>query len=164
MDPKYGTIIMTMPNSTSLNTAVIYGSARRGRQGIKAARFVVRKLEQRGQLVTLVDSQEHLLPLLDLMYKEYEAGKAPAAMEAIGDILKAADGFVIVPADIAILVGLVPRHLNVPQNEARECLRFRGSPLTILVPALTGDGLKNHTDYAYRLGDEVELTFSIFDS
>ena len=36
--------------------------------------------------------------------------------------------------------------------------------LTILVPALTGDGLKNHTDYAYRLGDEVELTFSIFDS
>ena len=30
MDPKYGTIIMTMPNSTSLNTAVIYGSARWG--------------------------------------------------------------------------------------------------------------------------------------
>ena len=89
---------MTMPNSTSLHTAVIYGSARQGRQGIKAARFIVRKLEQRGQLVTLVDSQEHLLPLLDLMYKEYKAGKAPAAMEAIGDILKAADGFVIVSA------------------------------------------------------------------
>jgi len=99
MDPKYCAIIMTMPNSTSLNIAVIYGSARQGRQGIKAARFIVRKLEQRGQLVTLVDSQEHLLPLLDLMYKEYKAGKAPAAMEAIGDILKAADGFVIVSAE-----------------------------------------------------------------
>ncbi len=35
---------------------------------------------------------------------------------------------------------------------------------TILVPALTGDNLKNHADYAYWLGDEVELTFSIFDS
>jgi NAD(P)H-dependent FMN reductase len=90
---------MTMPNASKLNTAVIYGSARRGRQGIKAARFVVRKLEQRGHVVTLVDSQEHLLPLLDLMYKEYEAGKAPEAMEAIGDILKAADGFVIVSAE-----------------------------------------------------------------
>ncbi len=88
-----------MPNPTSLNTAVIYGSARRGRQGIKAARFVVRKLEQRGHVVTLVDSQEHRLPLLDLMFKEYEAGKAPAAMEAIGEILEAADGFVIVSAE-----------------------------------------------------------------
>ena len=39
------------------------------------------------------------MPLLDLMYKEYEAGTAPAAMEAIGDILKAADGFVIVSAE-----------------------------------------------------------------
>lgn len=88
-----------MSNSTSLNTAVIYGSARRGRQGIKAVRFIVRKLDQRGHVVTLVDSQEYRLPLLDLMFKEYEAGKAPAAMEAIGEILEAADGFVIVSAE-----------------------------------------------------------------
>ena len=31
---------MTMPNASKLNTAVIYGSAGRGRQGIKSARFV----------------------------------------------------------------------------------------------------------------------------
>ena len=30
----------------NLNTAVIYGSARRDRQGIKAARFIVRALDQ----------------------------------------------------------------------------------------------------------------------
>ena len=88
-----------MQDSLSLNTAVIYGSARRGRQGIKAARFVVRKLEERGHTVTLVDSLEHPLPLLDLMYKEYEAGKAPKAMEAVGKILNTADGFVIVSAE-----------------------------------------------------------------
>ncbi len=58
-----------MRDSLSLNTAVIYGSVRRGRQGIKAARFVVRKLEERGHAVTLVDSLEHQLTLLDLMYK-----------------------------------------------------------------------------------------------
>jgi NAD(P)H-dependent FMN reductase len=90
---------MTMPTPTSLNTAVIYGSARRDRQGIKVARFVVRKLEQRGHEVTLVDSQQLQLPLLDLMYKEYEAGKAPEAMARIAEILKAADGFVIVSAE-----------------------------------------------------------------
>ena len=88
-----------MYNSERLNTAVIYGSARRGRQGIKAARFVVRKLEERGHAVTLVDAQEYELPFLDLMYKEYEVGEAPAAMQAVGEILNAADGFVIVSAE-----------------------------------------------------------------
>jgi NAD(P)H-dependent FMN reductase len=82
-----------------LNTAVIYGSARRARQGIKAARFVARKLEERNHAVTLVDSLEHELPILDLMYKEYDAGKAPEAMETVGRILQAADGFVVVSAE-----------------------------------------------------------------
>ncbi len=88
-----------MRNSARLNTAVIYGSARRNRQGIKAARFVIQKLQERGHAVTLVDSQEHQLPFLDLMYKEYEAGKAPEAMKTVGEILKTADGFVVVSAE-----------------------------------------------------------------
>ena len=82
-----------------LNTAVIYGSARRARQGIKAARFIVRKLEERNHAVTLVDTLEYELPILDLMYKEYDAGRAPAARATVGQILAAADGFVIVSAE-----------------------------------------------------------------
>ena len=82
-----------------LNTAIIYGSARQARQGIKAARFVARMLEQRGHAVTLIDSEQYDLPLLDRMYKEYETGTAPAGMTAISDTLKAADGFVIVSAE-----------------------------------------------------------------
>ena len=88
-----------MPDSNKLNTAVIYGSARGDRQGIKAARFVARKLEERQQAVTLVDSQEYELPFLDLMYKEFAQGEAPAAMQTVGEILQAADGFVIVSAE-----------------------------------------------------------------
>ena len=38
-----------------LNIAVIYGSVRGARQGIKAARFVVGKLEERQHHATLVD-------------------------------------------------------------------------------------------------------------
>lgn len=90
---------MGSENTMGLNTAVIYGSARRVRQGIKAARFVVRKLQERNHTVTLVDSLEHELPILDLMHKEYDAGKAPEAMETVGQILKAADGFVVVSAE-----------------------------------------------------------------
>lgn len=82
-----------------LNIAVIYGSARRERQGIKAARFVIRKLEERSHTVTLVDTRDHELPLLDLMYKEYAAGQAPVAMQTVGDILQSADGFVIVSGE-----------------------------------------------------------------
>ncbi|MDH3647782.1 MAG: NAD(P)H-dependent oxidoreductase [Gammaproteobacteria bacterium] len=88
-----------MPNTKTLNTAVIYGSAREARQGIKAARFVTRKLEQRGHSVILVDTQEYQLPFLDRMYKEYEKGTAPSSMDTVGEILNAADGFVIVSAE-----------------------------------------------------------------
>jgi NAD(P)H-dependent FMN reductase len=44
-------------------------------------------------------ASKHELPLLDLMYKEYEKGTAPKAMEAVGKILNTADGFVIVSAE-----------------------------------------------------------------
>jgi NAD(P)H-dependent FMN reductase len=84
----------------SLRTAVIYGSVRgERRQGIKAARFIVNNLEARGHEITLVDPLNYKLPLLDLMYKEYEKGQAPDAMEEVGQILKNADGFIIVSAE-----------------------------------------------------------------
>ncbi|MCH9026850.1 MAG: NAD(P)H-dependent oxidoreductase [Proteobacteria bacterium] len=88
-----------MAESNRLNTAVIYGSVRRGRQGIKAARFVVNKLKERDHIVTLIDPREHQLPFLDLMHKEYESGKAPEAMEKVSQILEKADGYIIVSAE-----------------------------------------------------------------
>lgn len=83
----------------ALNIAVIYGSVRSERQGIKAARFLVKKLEERGHKVTLVDPLEYRLPLLDKMHKEYEKGKAPESMEKVAEILRNADGFVIVSGE-----------------------------------------------------------------
>jgi NAD(P)H-dependent FMN reductase len=82
-----------------LKVAVIYGSTRQSRQGIKAARFVVRKLEQREHTVSLVDPDRYRLPFLDRMYKEFESGEAPEAMETIHQILEDADAFVIVSAE-----------------------------------------------------------------
>ena len=83
----------------SLNIAVVYGSVRRDRQGIKAARFIVRKLEERGHTVALVDAKEYPLPILDLRYKEYEAGSAPAPMQKIHEMLEAANAFIIVSGE-----------------------------------------------------------------
>lgn len=83
----------------SLNTAVIYGSVRRDRQGIKAARFLVNKLEARGHDVALVDAKEFPLPILDLRYSEYDAGTAPEPMQKIHEMLDAADGFMVVSGE-----------------------------------------------------------------
>lgn len=82
-----------------LSTAVLYGSARQSRQGIRAARYVVRKLQERGQTVTLVDTMDSELPMLDRMYKEFAQGEAPATMEAIAGTLRDADGFVVVSGE-----------------------------------------------------------------
>ena len=82
-----------------LDIAVIYGSVRPHRQGIRAARFVVRKFSERGHNVTLIDPLEHDLPMLGYMRKEYEKGKAPEAIERLGRVLEASDSFVIVTGE-----------------------------------------------------------------
>ena len=83
----------------TLKIAVIYGSVRAQRQGIKAARFIVKKLKDRNHEVTLIDPLEHKLPLLDKRYSDYEKGKAPEAMEKVAEIMNNADGFVIVSGE-----------------------------------------------------------------
>lgn len=82
-----------------LRTVVLYASARRERAGINAARFIEHELGRRGHEVELIDCAICGLPMLDLMYKEYEPDDAPPAMRAIGESLEAADGFVIVTAE-----------------------------------------------------------------
>jgi NAD(P)H-dependent FMN reductase len=78
----------------SLKIAVVYGSVRRNRKGIRAARFVCGQCEKRGHDATLIDPLEYELPMLDLMYKEYDDGQAPEAMNRIAEIYRNADAFV----------------------------------------------------------------------
>jgi NAD(P)H-dependent FMN reductase len=75
---------------------VFYGSYRSDRMGIRMAKFVCSQLARRGNDVELVDAKEVGLPMLDRMYKEYEIGTAPAAMEALAQKIKAADAFVFI--------------------------------------------------------------------
>ncbi len=78
---------------------VIYGSVRRDRQGIRAARYVMRRLEACGAEAVLVDPLEKPLPLLDRMYKEYPHGQAPPVMEELAQLFRRADGFAIVSGE-----------------------------------------------------------------
>jgi len=82
-----------------LKVAVIYGSVRSNRQGIKAAKYLNRKLKDRGYYVDFIDPLVYQLPFLDKMYKEYEPGQAPENIQKLADIFSAADGFLIVSGE-----------------------------------------------------------------
>jgi NAD(P)H-dependent FMN reductase len=83
----------------ALDILVFYGSVRTGRQGIKAARYIVRRCRERGHQVTLIDPMEERLPLLDRMYKEYAKGQAPEGLERLAGQIRAADAFIVVSGE-----------------------------------------------------------------
>ena len=72
---------------------------RRDRMGIRAARFAEHFFRDRGHDITLIDAQEYNFGLLDRMYKEYEPGTAPARMEQLAEMIRTADGFLVVSGE-----------------------------------------------------------------
>ena len=78
---------------------VLYGSYRSDRMGIRLANFIVSRLRSRGAGVELIDAKAFGLPMLDRMYKEFEPGTAPPAMEALATKIKTADAFVFVTGE-----------------------------------------------------------------
>lgn len=74
--------------------ALIVGSVRRDRQGIKVARWMEQKLQNRGHEVFFVDPMELDLPLLDRMYKEMS--DPPAKLKELREKIKSADGYLAV--------------------------------------------------------------------
>lgn len=75
----------------------MYGSMRENRQGIKAARFIVKQLEKRNHTVTFLDAKELELPILEKMHKSYD--KAPQKLENIHNTLEKAEAFVVVSGE-----------------------------------------------------------------
>lgn len=78
---------------------VFYGSYRADRQGIRLARYLVRKLSELGNEAELIDAKAINLPMLDRMYKEYPDGEAPAELEKLAEKIRSADAFVFVTGE-----------------------------------------------------------------
>lgn len=83
----------------ALKVPVLFGSVRTERQGIKAARFVVNELKKYDCDPVLVDAKEYDLPMLDKMYKEYDAGSVPPKLQELAELYRSADGFAIVTGE-----------------------------------------------------------------
>jgi NAD(P)H-dependent FMN reductase len=77
-----------------LKTALIVGSVRRDRQGIKVARWIAKKLKERSHEVFFIDPLELDLPLLDRMYKEMENPSEKMVM--LRNNINTAEGYIAV--------------------------------------------------------------------
>ena len=72
--------------------AVIVGSVRRDRQGIKVARWIEKKLQGRNHIVYFIDPVKLELPLLDRMYKEMS--DPPEKIKDLRNMISDAEGYV----------------------------------------------------------------------
>ncbi len=124
-----------------LHIAVIFGSVRPQRLGIRLARFVTDEFRRRGQQATLIDPLEHRLPLLEKRYRDYPNGEAPPALEAVHRILDAADAFVAVsaeyngsvpPALVNILDHYLPEFARKPSGVCTYSSGPLGGPLVAI--------------------------------
>ncbi|USI72848.1 NADPH-dependent FMN reductase [Sphingomonas morindae] len=78
---------------------ILYGSYRSERAGIRLAEYLVRRFRERGVDAELIDAKCVRLPMLDRMYKEYEPGTAPPAMEELAGKIVGSDAFLFVAGE-----------------------------------------------------------------
>jgi NAD(P)H-dependent FMN reductase len=83
----------------ALHIAILYGSVREARAGIRLVYFLDRVLRERGHTTSIIDAKECQLPLLDRMYKEYKPGAAPPELERLASIYRRTDAFAIVSGE-----------------------------------------------------------------
>jgi NAD(P)H-dependent FMN reductase len=123
----------------ALNFLVLYGSVRSDRQGIRFARFLEKQLAERGHEATLVDPCDLDLPLLDKMYKEYPKGEAPQAMQTLAELIRPADGFLVVSGEYNH--GIPPALKNLLDHFLEEWF-WRPSAMTLWHRSCSNEGIR----------------------
>ena len=82
-----------------MNIVMLYGSQRTGRLGIRAVEFIRPLLEQRGHKVSVLDSKELGLPVLEAPYHHLKPEDRPETLISIAKVLEDADGYVVVAGE-----------------------------------------------------------------
>lgn len=75
-----------------LNIAILLGSVRQDRHGVKVGKWVAKKIEDRGHKTMLIDPMELDLPILDRMYKEMKDPEPK--FQKLHKMIFSADGYV----------------------------------------------------------------------
>jgi len=83
----------------SLNISVIYGSTRKGRLGIRLAKYIKNQVDNSNHTGYLIDPMYYNLPLLHKRIEDFEVKKLPEKMKELKNIFKITDAFIIVSAE-----------------------------------------------------------------
>tara|TARA_B100000686_G_scaffold104414_1_gene111643 strand:+ start:4683 stop:5258 length:576 start_codon:yes stop_codon:yes gene_type:complete len=83
----------------SLNIAVIYGSTREGRLGIRFAKYLNNEFSKRGNNCKLIDPIDIKLDTLVKRYADYDKDKSPEQLESLHKTLDNSDAFIIVSGE-----------------------------------------------------------------
>ncbi|MDH3361704.1 MAG: NAD(P)H-dependent oxidoreductase [Nitrosopumilus sp.] len=75
-----------------MNIAIILGSVRQDRNGVKVSHWITKKIAKRGHRTMLVDPMQLDLPILDKMYKEMK--EPESKYKKLHDMIDSADGYV----------------------------------------------------------------------
>lgn len=82
-----------------MKLTILFGSYRSESTGERILPYLQRKAETLGYSVEIASAKEFDLPILDKMYKEYEAGKAPENMEKLAQMIRTSDAFLVVAGE-----------------------------------------------------------------
>jgi Predicted flavoprotein len=84
----------------SLNITILYGSYRENRLGIRAVKYLTRRLEAQGHKVCFVDALAYDLPMLDKRYVDYAAHEVPEKLKALKTLFEQqTDAFIVVAGE-----------------------------------------------------------------
>ena len=83
----------------SLKLSIIYGSTRKGRLGIRFAKYLEKEFTKRGNNCFLVDPDDLALDTLKKRYVDYEEGKAPSTLAKLHSQFVETDAFIMVSGE-----------------------------------------------------------------
>ena len=81
------------------NFALLYGSTRRNRLGIRFVKYIEKQINLKGHKPFIIDPLKQKLPLLDKRFVDYKKLKAPENIRKVHKILKNANAFILVSAE-----------------------------------------------------------------
>ena len=82
-----------------LKFALVYGSTRKKRLGIRFVRYLANQISKNKHLPMIIDPLENKLPLLDKRFEDFSKDKLPNSVKNIHKILNKADAIIIVSAE-----------------------------------------------------------------
>ncbi len=89
----------TVQKNIKFNFAILYGSARKKRLGIRFVEYISKQIINKGHNSFVIDPLETKLPLLDKRFADFEKLKVPNNIKKIQKILDKSNAFIIVSAE-----------------------------------------------------------------